>query len=61
MSASLVGSEMCIRDSEFRAAAHRPVFSTASLNTAGRPTAQPTHSAGPVSYTHLTLPTICSV
>eukprot|EP00969_Alexandrium_andersonii_P028264 1233498-Alexandrium_andersonii.AAC.1 len=62
MSASLVGSEMCIRDSlgclhggqgedvlsvEPRFAAP---FTTCSAR-AGRP----------VSYTHLTLPTICSV
>eukprot|EP00969_Alexandrium_andersonii_P037567 1646831-Alexandrium_andersonii.AAC.1 len=62
MSASLVGSEMCIRDS----------------NGAGRtpPELQGPHSSSferlkpfrtfkdwraPVSYTHLTLPTICSV
>eukprot|EP00969_Alexandrium_andersonii_P280492 12400842-Alexandrium_andersonii.AAC.1 len=62
MSASLVGSEMCIRDRCWphwnrkqgrgvrRCGAH-----ARQLNAAG--------SAGgrPVSYTHLTLPTICSV
>eukprot|EP00969_Alexandrium_andersonii_P297464 13146938-Alexandrium_andersonii.AAC.1 len=62
MSASLVGSEMCIRD---------------RCINAGRPTrkagcwcsrvfdlscALPCTARGrPVSYTHLTLPTICSV
>eukprot|EP00969_Alexandrium_andersonii_P318098 14051004-Alexandrium_andersonii.AAC.1 len=62
MSASLVGSEMCIRDrlrpgwSAGRYGpppggqlAHSPAFLRA------RPRGQP------VSYTHLTLPTICSV
>eukprot|EP00975_Prorocentrum_lima_P044587 9342237-Prorocentrum_lima.AAC.1 len=63
MTSSLVGSEMCIRD---RAGGgegggvggggqlHRHVVSTT-----------PTHPKSPhpypVSYTHLTLPTICSV
>eukprot|EP00969_Alexandrium_andersonii_P313032 13831224-Alexandrium_andersonii.AAC.1 len=62
MSASLVGSEMCIRD---RA-------STVSFDRAGvrdRPLSSRAAAAGaarggglnPVSYTHLTLPTICSV
>eukprot|EP00969_Alexandrium_andersonii_P043847 1922886-Alexandrium_andersonii.AAC.1 len=62
MSASLVGSEMCIRDSNplirnpsirnpanhYRIACNRPDTSTSSRSCA-------------VSYTHLTLPTICSV
>eukprot|EP00969_Alexandrium_andersonii_P247586 10940298-Alexandrium_andersonii.AAC.1 len=62
MSASLVGSEMCIRD---RIAA---VVSTAALSPKGRAERTPwgVHrrfaiSASTVSYTHLTLPTICSV
>eukprot|EP00969_Alexandrium_andersonii_P343528 15184306-Alexandrium_andersonii.AAC.1 len=63
MSASLVGSEMCIRD---------------SMNCAGRLGGSPARcvggvargwarwgagagGGGAVSYTHLTLPTICSV
>eukprot|EP00969_Alexandrium_andersonii_P045491 1997337-Alexandrium_andersonii.AAC.1 len=61
MSASLVGSEMCIRD---RLAA--------SLCSTGRRIGDGSVAAGlgllpdpvgpqPVSYTHLTLPTICSV
>eukprot|EP00969_Alexandrium_andersonii_P334617 14787693-Alexandrium_andersonii.AAC.1 len=63
MSASLVGSEMCIRDR------------CCARNGAGRrqrraPTAAalprllgaaPGVTASAVSYTHLTLPTICSV
>eukprot|EP00969_Alexandrium_andersonii_P327320 14463516-Alexandrium_andersonii.AAC.1 len=61
MSASLVGSEMCIRDSQWRGLFLRGVIVV-------------THRVGtscseyrfrdilcPVSYTHLTLPTICSV
>eukprot|EP00969_Alexandrium_andersonii_P269036 11890899-Alexandrium_andersonii.AAC.1 len=62
MSASLVGSEMCIRDSFSRA---QPCEQTVNgpdtancTDTATRPDAANT---GPVSYTHLTLPTICSV
>eukprot|EP00969_Alexandrium_andersonii_P292773 12939500-Alexandrium_andersonii.AAC.1 len=60
MSASLVGSEMCIRDSP-----------TLGLISAGEiPIPMPMmlalrlwrwHAASAVSYTHLTLPTICSV
>eukprot|EP00969_Alexandrium_andersonii_P133408 5899526-Alexandrium_andersonii.AAC.1 len=61
MSASLVGSEMCIRD---------------RLHTKQRPWGEAfggpwpcearnrksgSAGRGPVSYTHLTLPTICSV
>eukprot|EP00969_Alexandrium_andersonii_P336263 14863605-Alexandrium_andersonii.AAC.1 len=60
MSASLVGSEMCIRDSlllrarmRSRAHARRPRYATLDH-------AAPRYAV-PVSYTHLTLPTICSV
>eukprot|EP00969_Alexandrium_andersonii_P031261 1364229-Alexandrium_andersonii.AAC.1 len=60
MSASLVGSEMCIRDSLFSApdicGGIPKLFYVA--NFAG-PIAG--NVASPVSYTHLTLPTICSV
>eukprot|EP00969_Alexandrium_andersonii_P080899 3566914-Alexandrium_andersonii.AAC.1 len=62
MSASLVGSEMCIRDSGSARRCARPRARTPAEPTAarngGRPS--PTREA-PVSYTHLTLPTICSV
>eukprot|EP00975_Prorocentrum_lima_P038645 8118229-Prorocentrum_lima.AAC.1 len=63
MTSSLVGSEMCIRDRTRRAlgwgmqlgaqvlACRRRSSSSAAWSAA--------HSA--VSYTHLTLPTICSV
>eukprot|EP00969_Alexandrium_andersonii_P117154 5180735-Alexandrium_andersonii.AAC.1 len=63
MSASLVGSEMCIRDSEqsgMGARCRRPAGPQASRATellASCPVPLPC----PVSYTHLTLPTICSV
>eukprot|EP00969_Alexandrium_andersonii_P221202 9769463-Alexandrium_andersonii.AAC.1 len=63
MSASLVGSEMCIRD---RISAG-PV-GLKGLPGAGQKPAGPNSCAhlgpadrAPVSYTHLTLPTICSV
>eukprot|EP00969_Alexandrium_andersonii_P070576 3114566-Alexandrium_andersonii.AAC.1 len=61
MSASLVGSEMCIRDrpcpSRARSSPRPPAF------VGGPPHDPAARSAttAPVSYTHLTLPTICSV
>eukprot|EP00969_Alexandrium_andersonii_P130500 5770894-Alexandrium_andersonii.AAC.1 len=61
MSASLVGSEMCIRDSASTA------HGTAHVHRANaRACARVLIRARaciciPVSYTHLTLPTICSV
>eukprot|EP00969_Alexandrium_andersonii_P335704 14837803-Alexandrium_andersonii.AAC.1 len=61
MSASLVGSEMCIRDSfshdQDAIAPRRAAGSSSSPRGHLRPGAV----VGPVSYTHLTLPTICSV
>eukprot|EP00969_Alexandrium_andersonii_P029236 1275988-Alexandrium_andersonii.AAC.1 len=61
MSASLVGSEMCIRDSTYEYSELRPPKPRKLRPPAPRrhPRAPPT--ADPVSYTHLTLPTICSV
>eukprot|EP00969_Alexandrium_andersonii_P229910 10154183-Alexandrium_andersonii.AAC.1 len=61
MSASLVGSEMCIRDraSRWRSA---PLLTAESLGkVVGPPPLGPMTSSGAVSYTHLTLPTRCSV
>eukprot|EP00969_Alexandrium_andersonii_P152814 6757427-Alexandrium_andersonii.AAC.1 len=60
MSASLVGSEMCIRDSAAQRVQRRVHVATicARRNLAG--TRAP-NALGAVSYTHLTLPTICSV
>eukprot|EP00969_Alexandrium_andersonii_P225235 9947799-Alexandrium_andersonii.AAC.1 len=62
MSASLVGSEMCIRDRlyllltapKMASSAEEPPGSREALTAAAV-------TARPVSYTHLTLPTICSV
>eukprot|EP00969_Alexandrium_andersonii_P084871 3743596-Alexandrium_andersonii.AAC.1 len=63
MSASLVGSEMCIRDS-FLPGPHGP-SSPPKLSGAMGPAASSASGIAPsseaVSYTHLTLPTICSV
>eukprot|EP00975_Prorocentrum_lima_P027244 5726493-Prorocentrum_lima.AAC.1 len=63
MTSSLVGSEMCIRDrflvatspsrSELSSPGHQP--------PPARPTIHLLCLQIPVSYTHLTLPTICSV
>eukprot|EP00969_Alexandrium_andersonii_P004782 207178-Alexandrium_andersonii.AAC.1 len=61
MSASLVGSEMCIRD--------RPPKTVTCQEPRGLSIAvlertlvhKATAHNAPVSYTHLTLPTICSV
>eukprot|EP00969_Alexandrium_andersonii_P212309 9375026-Alexandrium_andersonii.AAC.1 len=61
MSASLVGSEMCIRDRAM------PAGPAAPARLLRRPVQGPGLPDGPregqaaVSYTHLTLPTICSV
>eukprot|EP00969_Alexandrium_andersonii_P028810 1257977-Alexandrium_andersonii.AAC.1 len=62
MSASLVGSEMCIRDSpcdlRCRLPSDTPFGSRAARAAPVLPAPVSVHS---VSYTHLTLPTICSV
>eukprot|EP00969_Alexandrium_andersonii_P166762 7369462-Alexandrium_andersonii.AAC.1 len=61
MSASLVGSEMCIRDRTSPAGAS-PITWRSASSTLRRSTASTSWtSSWPVSYTHLTLPTICSV
>eukprot|EP00969_Alexandrium_andersonii_P319551 14116390-Alexandrium_andersonii.AAC.1 len=62
MSASLVGSEMCIRDRGTTVVAHPALGEQLSgvLNQLTQSTRAPP-DGGPVSYTHLTLPTICSV
>eukprot|EP00969_Alexandrium_andersonii_P307970 13613003-Alexandrium_andersonii.AAC.1 len=61
MSASLVGSEMCIRDRWTPAlqAASSGLMLRLPASCALSPGWLPTPRA--VSYTHLTLPTICSV
>eukprot|EP00969_Alexandrium_andersonii_P135513 5994550-Alexandrium_andersonii.AAC.1 len=61
MSASLVGSEMCIRDR------HASTLHSLGMKPHGMgaiPAAKGANESPgltPVSYTHLTLPTICSV
>eukprot|EP00969_Alexandrium_andersonii_P040982 1797146-Alexandrium_andersonii.AAC.1 len=61
MSASLVGSEMCIRD---RKGAVREVLMGVPKEGVQKDREETMLRVGdtiPVSYTHLTLPTICSV
>eukprot|EP00969_Alexandrium_andersonii_P247275 10927327-Alexandrium_andersonii.AAC.1 len=62
MSASLVGSEMCIRDRSQRA--HRANSTYSATRTPSNNRTEwsiESIESIPVSYTHLTLPTICSV
>eukprot|EP00969_Alexandrium_andersonii_P295690 13070660-Alexandrium_andersonii.AAC.1 len=62
MSASLVGSEMCIRDSRRIAIAESQSAEVGPPAWPGtRGTALQSSGQNSVSYTHLTLPTICSV
>eukprot|EP00969_Alexandrium_andersonii_P025465 1112663-Alexandrium_andersonii.AAC.1 len=62
MSASLVGSEMCIRDSTRWALLGRAKPRAAlKLHHVSAVSAQQADRQAAVSYTHLTLPTICSV
>eukprot|EP00969_Alexandrium_andersonii_P051841 2276914-Alexandrium_andersonii.AAC.1 len=61
MSASLVGSEMCIRDrSREDGPMHEHVWN-AWVTCLQSSLPSNVAAAAPVSYTHLTLPTICSV
>eukprot|EP00969_Alexandrium_andersonii_P102880 4539749-Alexandrium_andersonii.AAC.1 len=62
MSASLVGSEMCIRDSfrsDHGSDPPPPLDSSGGARATRRESRRARGTA--VSYTHLTLPTICSV
>eukprot|EP00969_Alexandrium_andersonii_P214050 9452350-Alexandrium_andersonii.AAC.1 len=61
MSASLVGSEMCIRDRQNTVPVTR--HSARYMHGVAKPSGGGGEGAGvgTVSYTHLTLPTICSV
>eukprot|EP00975_Prorocentrum_lima_P022699 4778548-Prorocentrum_lima.AAC.1 len=61
MTSSLVGSEMCIRDSYLPGRPRAAGISTLGLHVAWPPAAWDFLLQGTVSYTHLTLPTICSV
>eukprot|EP00969_Alexandrium_andersonii_P346040 15296386-Alexandrium_andersonii.AAC.1 len=62
MSASLVGSEMCIRDraTSGECSSRRGSQLLRAL-LARQPAVARTCGVATVSYTHLTLPTICSV
>eukprot|EP00975_Prorocentrum_lima_P053758 11279997-Prorocentrum_lima.AAC.1 len=61
MTSSLVGSEMCIRDrnNNLLTAASRPCC--AAVRSARALSKGKSTKVRAVSYTHLTLPTICSV
>eukprot|EP00969_Alexandrium_andersonii_P084399 3722944-Alexandrium_andersonii.AAC.1 len=62
MSASLVGSEMCIRDRRERPGIqNRSTRSILELRGPAKDLDFHPKRSRPVSYTHLTLPTICSV
>eukprot|EP00969_Alexandrium_andersonii_P102286 4514461-Alexandrium_andersonii.AAC.1 len=61
MSASLVGSEMCIRDRPLSTHLGPPQEQGARPPTWVRPKNRGPVRPFAVSYTHLTLPTICSV
>eukprot|EP00969_Alexandrium_andersonii_P112196 4955385-Alexandrium_andersonii.AAC.1 len=63
MSASLVGSEMCIRDSlQSRPGVGAVLRAKLRVRSnSGHREAAPQVALSAVSYTHLTLPTICSV
>eukprot|EP00975_Prorocentrum_lima_P019863 4179725-Prorocentrum_lima.AAC.1 len=63
MTSSLVGSEMCIRDSTHSVSGSLRRARNNALHAAEYPVKKEmaTKDKIPVSYTHLTLPTICSV
>eukprot|EP00969_Alexandrium_andersonii_P221953 9803186-Alexandrium_andersonii.AAC.1 len=63
MSASLVGSEMCIRDRRGPSPPGPPSRAALAASPSPRRRKDPQKllEGRPVSYTHLTLPTICSV
>eukprot|EP00969_Alexandrium_andersonii_P278071 12292365-Alexandrium_andersonii.AAC.1 len=61
MSASLVGSEMCIRDRSYSLSLDGSWTPCSTPSPWALPALGPTLGEPAVSYTHLTLPTICSV
>eukprot|EP00969_Alexandrium_andersonii_P258734 11440051-Alexandrium_andersonii.AAC.1 len=61
MSASLVGSEMCIRDIYLARARREDQLQQNEVAAAERAAERAARGEEAVSYTHLTLPTICSV
>eukprot|EP00975_Prorocentrum_lima_P036615 7699800-Prorocentrum_lima.AAC.1 len=61
MTSSLVGSEMCIRDRSVRALSSEMVQVETEAMDQAQEDCRTRYQAETVSYTHLTLPTICSV
>eukprot|EP00975_Prorocentrum_lima_P026091 5484663-Prorocentrum_lima.AAC.1 len=61
MTSSLVGSEMCIRDCFISAGFGPDGDKYCKCLRGGQPDKERGTCKCPVSYTHLTLPTICSV
>eukprot|EP00975_Prorocentrum_lima_P060812 12756520-Prorocentrum_lima.AAC.1 len=61
MTSSLVGSEMCIRDRFYPLVTFVLLLICIAYWAMTALYPLPTQPATPVSYTHLTLPTICSV
>eukprot|EP00975_Prorocentrum_lima_P014075 2989976-Prorocentrum_lima.AAC.1 len=61
MTSSLVGSEMCIRDSKRTPAPASCCAKPAGYEKGEGKSGEKRGGLEPVSYTHLTLPTICSV
>eukprot|EP00975_Prorocentrum_lima_P058176 12206808-Prorocentrum_lima.AAC.1 len=61
MTSSLVGSEMCIRDRHCMSDSSESPPSPFCDSTTARGIGVILRFKMPVSYTHLTLPTICSV
>eukprot|EP00975_Prorocentrum_lima_P005209 1129869-Prorocentrum_lima.AAC.1 len=61
MTSSLVGSEMCIRDSNYSNPIQEKLQGNIYKGGKVGLYANPVITNLPVSYTHLTLPTICSV
>eukprot|EP00975_Prorocentrum_lima_P031905 6698947-Prorocentrum_lima.AAC.1 len=61
MTSSFVGSEMCIRDSPRAVPDVSPHSCRLRRRKARAKFGRIGHDNVPVSYTHLTLPTICSV
>eukprot|EP00975_Prorocentrum_lima_P060002 12581931-Prorocentrum_lima.AAC.1 len=60
MTSSLVGSEMCIRDRNIQSQCKKyAIFDSVGILVRVMREVMP--AADSVSYTHLTLPTICSV
>eukprot|EP00975_Prorocentrum_lima_P037303 7849941-Prorocentrum_lima.AAC.1 len=63
MTSSLVGSEMCIRDSGGGGSGSSSRSGSGRIGRSGssRGSSHGSRCSSAVSYTHLTLPTICSV